>query len=262
MVASSETANGVTLCGNRRKELGVADRPPTRRQMSAEQTRRKLLAVAMDEFSRRPYAEVTVGEIAKAAGVAHGLLSHHFNGKPGLYAETLRDVTRQLAEATQSDPTAPSGEQIRYRLRAYVDFIAQNEGIARNLILGGAEPGPEACDVLDSGRCSGIRAICGTLGLDSEHPAVSMSMTVFVKAADAAAGAWLDAGQPFTPDRVVDALVELLRGALHSAKQLDPSLDVSEALADLDDRAPAESALAGPVLIDSGLVDRALADSA
>lgn len=250
----------------------MADRPPTRRQMSAEQTRRKLLAVAMDEFSRRPYAEVTVGEIAKAAGVAHGLLSHHFNGKPGLYAETLRDVTRQLAEATQSDPTAPPGEQIRYRLRAYVDFIAQNEGIARNLILGGAEPGPEACEVLDSGRCAAVRDICGTLGLDSEHPAVSMSMTVFVKAASSAAEAWLDAGQPFTPDRVVDALVELLRGALHGAKQLDPSLDVSEALADLDDTAPAEQsavvtvpaepALAGPVLIDSGLVNSPLADSA
>ncbi|MCE7006338.1 TetR/AcrR family transcriptional regulator [Kibdelosporangium philippinense] len=255
----------------------MADRPPTRRQMSAEQTRRKLLAVAMDEFSRRPYAEVTVGEIAKAAGVAHGLLSHHFNGKPGLYAETLRDVTRQLAEATQSDPTTPPGEQIRYRLRAYVDFVSQNEGIARNLILGGVEPGPEACEVLDSTRCADIRSIAGVLGLDHENPAVHLSMTVFIAAVKSAVGAWLDAGQPYVHERVVDALVELLRGALHSVKQLDPSIDVSEALTDLDETAtvepsstesvavvavPAEPALVSPVLIDSGLVNAALADSA
>ena len=46
--------------------------------------RAKLITVALEHFATRPYDEVTVGEIARAAGVAHGLLFHYFDSKRGL----------------------------------------------------------------------------------------------------------------------------------------------------------------------------------
>ncbi|MEU4673505.1 helix-turn-helix domain-containing protein [Amycolatopsis sp. NPDC023774] len=46
----------------------AAHRAPGRRRAD----RQKLLEAALAEFSRRPYAEVTVGDIARTAGVAHG----------------------------------------------------------------------------------------------------------------------------------------------------------------------------------------------
>lgn len=72
--------------------------------------RGRLALVAVREFGVRPYAAVTVGELAAAAGVTTGALYHHFDSKLGLYAAARTDVERRLldrmagAAATASDP--------------------------------------------------------------------------------------------------------------------------------------------------------------
>jgi AcrR family transcriptional regulator len=45
----------------------------------------RLALAAVKEFGARPCDEVTVGELAAAAKVTTGALSHHFGSKLGLY---------------------------------------------------------------------------------------------------------------------------------------------------------------------------------
>lgn len=207
-----------------------ADRPPTRRQLAAEQTRRKLLAAALDAFSRRPYAEVTIGGIARSAGVAHGLLSHHFNGKEGLYAEAVREAGRLLRAAQDTGSDAPPAERIRERFRAHLEFLAGHEALALNLILRPAEVTEVAWQAFESARRDGVRAICGLLGLDPDDAAVRPAMCAFTAAADEMALQWLKDGRAVGTDAVVEALVELLEGAIRSARSLAPELDLDEVL--------------------------------
>ena len=57
--------------------------------------RRKLILVAAGQlFSERPYAEVSMADLADAAGVARGLLHHYFRSKHDLYLEVVRDVVQ------------------------------------------------------------------------------------------------------------------------------------------------------------------------
>ncbi|MFD9216176.1 TetR/AcrR family transcriptional regulator [Streptomyces sp. NPDC087659] len=210
-----------------------ADKPPTRRQLAAEQTRRKLLAVALDAFSRRPYAEVTIGGIARSAGVAHGLLSHHFNGKEGLYAEAVREAGRQLRAAQDVGSGEPPAERIRARFRAHLDFLAEHEALALNLILRPAEVTEVAWQAFESARRDGVRAICALLGLDADDPAVRPAMCAFTAAADELTLQWLKDGRAVGADSVVAALVELLEGALRSARALAPELELDAVLARL-----------------------------
>lgn len=112
-----------------------AGKPPTRRQLAAQETRQKLLRAALENFSRRPYGEVTVGDIARAAGVAHGLLSHHFKGKESLYAEAVREVDQRLRTATEFASEGPVVDRLRRHFTAHLVFLSEHEDIALNLVL-------------------------------------------------------------------------------------------------------------------------------
>lgn len=58
----------------------------------------RLALIAVGMFGARPFAEVTVGELAAAAGVTTGALYHHFGSKLGLYSFVRADVERRLLD--------------------------------------------------------------------------------------------------------------------------------------------------------------------
>lgn len=209
-------------------------KPMTRRSALAEKTRRKILAVALDQFSRHSYSDVTVADIALAAEVAKGLVFHHFGSKDGLYLEALRVASADLDAAHQTDPEAPSGQRIVRRLRAHLSYLADHEELALNLILHSGEVGPEVSEAFESLRWTGIDWTCRLLGLDPEQPSLRLMVRSFAIAADEVTIRWLKQGHPFDIDLVVDALVALLVGALRGAARLDSTLETSDAVAKLE----------------------------
>ncbi|MFI0484419.1 TetR/AcrR family transcriptional regulator [Actinomadura sp. 9N215] len=60
--------------------------------------RGRLALAAVEAFGTRPFAEVTVTELASAANVTTGALYHHFGSKLGLYAFVRDDVERRLLD--------------------------------------------------------------------------------------------------------------------------------------------------------------------
>jgi AcrR family transcriptional regulator len=60
--------------------------------MAGAERRRQMISVARDLFAERPYSEVSTTDIARAAGVTHGLLTYHFGSKRNLYLAVLRST--------------------------------------------------------------------------------------------------------------------------------------------------------------------------
>lgn len=212
--------------------------PPTRRRLAAEETRRKILAAALDQFSRRPFGEVTVGEIARTAGVAHGLLSHHFRGKDGLYAEVLQEATRLLRKAQRSDPDAPPHIRIRQRIHSHLSYLAKHPKVALNLVLAGTNGTSEAHEVFESERRDGNRVIAEMIGLPPDDEAVRLAMRSFTAAVDDLTVRWLREGRPFDADRVTEASMDLLAGGVRAARALNPELDITATLSLLAGKKP------------------------
>lgn len=61
-------------------------------------TKGRLVVQALAEFGSRGYDEVSVGELAAAAGVTTGSLYHHFTSKLGLYSLVRADVERRVLD--------------------------------------------------------------------------------------------------------------------------------------------------------------------
>lgn len=70
-----------------------------RRVPRGQQTRERILAVALREFASRGYASVTIEEIAEAAGVTKGAVYHWFADKDDLGRELQHELNERLTTA-------------------------------------------------------------------------------------------------------------------------------------------------------------------
>lgn len=61
--------------------------------------RRALISAAIETIHDRGYCHVTVGQIARRAGVSPALAHHYFGSKDHLLAETMRHLLQELGKA-------------------------------------------------------------------------------------------------------------------------------------------------------------------
>lgn len=70
--------------GQERPRGGAGERPPTERRRRAMARREQILDAAVGLFAERGFAATTTKEIARAAGVADGLVFHYFPDKASI----------------------------------------------------------------------------------------------------------------------------------------------------------------------------------
>lgn len=92
---------------------------PRWRRLEPDERREQILERAIDLFGERPYAEVSTGDVARAAGVARGLINHYFESKRGLY---LAAVKRIVTVPTFDPANLPEGP-LRARVETSVDWL-------------------------------------------------------------------------------------------------------------------------------------------
>ena len=61
-----------------------------------EDKRRKIIAAAIKEFSKKGYEKASTNEIIKEAGVSKGLLFHYFDSKKNLYLRVIDDCIKYV----------------------------------------------------------------------------------------------------------------------------------------------------------------------
>jgi AcrR family transcriptional regulator len=96
-----------------------------------------LVLSAVELFGARPYAEVTVGDLAGAADVTTGALYHHFQNKLGLYRVVRTDVEQRLLDRMTGAAAGRDSFRLRQALVVGFDFAVDNEFTR---ILGEAAP--------------------------------------------------------------------------------------------------------------------------
>jgi AcrR family transcriptional regulator len=94
-----------------------------RARLQPAERRRLLLDAAADLFTTRPYAAVSMADVARAAAVSKPLVFRYFGDKRSLFLEALGRVAGQLHEAAVVDPELPAAQRFRAALHGYLDVI-------------------------------------------------------------------------------------------------------------------------------------------
>jgi len=84
-----------------------SSRPAPRRRLSVDRRRDELIEAALDLLSKRGPEEVSVDDVAQAAGASRALVYHYFGTKQDLYAAALSkaaaELTRRLSQVEPGD---------------------------------------------------------------------------------------------------------------------------------------------------------------
>ncbi|MEK7345720.1 MAG: TetR/AcrR family transcriptional regulator [Pseudomonadota bacterium] len=78
----------------------------TLHQIKSEQTRERLLGAALDLMHTKGHGQLSVHEVARAAGMTAGAVQHHFTSKAALMLEVITRLIAQLEEASDFWPPA------------------------------------------------------------------------------------------------------------------------------------------------------------
>lgn len=97
--------------------------PSTDRRSHAERsrtTRAHLIATTIDVLRSRSYHGATVFEVAKAAGLTHGALQHHFGSKAALMMAVTAEILRSsdAAGVRWPSPQLPLAERAEHFVQA------------------------------------------------------------------------------------------------------------------------------------------------
>ena len=194
-----------------------------RSRMSTDARREQLLAAGAELLGRRPYDEVSIEEIAAAAGVSKGLLYHYFPTKQDFVLAALERGERELGELTAPDPDLPPAEQLGASIDRFLDFVEEHE-VAYTAIFR-SRGGDDAAiqEALERGRQQRLDALLDSLAGWEGAPA-PVARTPLLEAAvqgwiffvEGAVVRWLqrhDLGREELRDLLAAALLATLRAA-------------------------------------------------
>ena len=103
----------------------------------SEQTKAQIISAATQMFAEHGILAVTVRDIAKAAGVTHGLVHHYFGTKEQLVGEVLKSAITASAEVLTANPIDASPNSIDVMRRVARHFLTEGRGTA--LLIARAE---------------------------------------------------------------------------------------------------------------------------
>jgi AcrR family transcriptional regulator len=204
-----------------------------RRAAKTADRRQQLIDSARTLFAQRPYDQVTTTEIAKKAGVAYGLIAHHFENKRGLYSAVMNDIAAEIAEVQLTPPPdgASLDDQLRHALRAHISYIDRYSKSFVALVRGHLGADREQQDTVDGLRWLGAQRILHAVGISEPIPPIlRTAMHGWVGYLDEMMIDRINNGDPHS-EILVELATATLISTLQTAQALDPAIALDPAVA-------------------------------
>jgi AcrR family transcriptional regulator len=161
--------------------------------MGVEERRQQLIGVALELFSRRSPDEVSIDEIASAAGISRPLVYHYFPGKLSLYEAALQRASDDLAARFVEPHEGPLGARLLRVMHRYFDFVDEHGPGFSALMRGGPAVGSSTTNALvDSVRQAAYVQILSHLGVTDPPARLELVVRSWISLAESTALIWLD----------------------------------------------------------------------
>ncbi|MFD5109214.1 TetR/AcrR family transcriptional regulator [Streptomyces cinereoruber] len=164
-----------------------------RRRMGVEERKQQLIGVALELFSHRSPDEVSIDEIAAAAGISRPLVYHYFPGKQSLYEAALRRAADELAARFVEPPRGPLGARLLRVMGRFFDFVDEHGPGFAALMRGGPAVGSSTTNaMIDEVRQAAYEQILAHLEVGAPSARLELVVRSWVSLAESTALLWLD----------------------------------------------------------------------
>jgi AcrR family transcriptional regulator len=161
--------------------------------MGVEERRQQLIGVALELFSRRSPDEVSIDEIASAAGISRPLVYHYFPGKLSLYEAALQRAADDLAGRFVESREGPLGARLLRVMRRFFDFVDDHGPGFAALMRGGPAVGSSTTNALvDAVRQAAYVQILSHLDVENPPARLELVIRSWISLVESTALIWLD----------------------------------------------------------------------
>lgn len=183
------------------------------------ESREKIVDAATVLFTQTAFQDVPVEEIARLAGVAHGLVFHYFGTKARLYEEVSQAAADRLdllhIAATQA-AKSPS-DKLRAFLESHMDAVHQRRADYVFHSRGGATPAIQT--IWENSRSNAIHLVLGFFGVDTPSEPLVVATRAWLGFYDELVLQWIQ-GQRVLPGGIIVSSLQLFPLVMAQARLL------------------------------------------
>ncbi|MER8224728.1 TetR/AcrR family transcriptional regulator [Streptomyces sp. NPDC094143] len=202
---------------------------PAYRRLSVEERRSQLLTAALGLFAHRAPEEVSLDDVAEAAGVSRPLVYRYFpGGKQQLYEAALRSAADELQHCFDEPREGPLLPRLSRALDRYLAFVDEHDAGFSALLQGGSVvETSRTTAIVDGVRRVAAEHILSHLGVTGPGvgPRLRMTIRMWITAVEASSLIWLDEDKDPPAEELRDWLVEQFVAMLTVTARRDPQTD-------------------------------------
>jgi len=189
-----------------------------RHRLSLDVRRDQLIRLGVDIFSERPFDEVSIDDIAAAAGISKGLLYHYFGSKRGFYVEVVRWAAGELEAVAEGDEALPVLERLGQGLDRYLEYVETHARGYATVLRAGIGSDAEVAAIVEGVRQTMVARVLEAVPGLAGDPGRRLAVRGWVGFVEAASLDWLD-DRALGREQLRDQLMATLTGAVAAAAE-------------------------------------------
>lgn len=196
---------------------------PAYTRLNVDERRRRLIEAGSRLFAEHAFEEISMRQIAQAAGISKSLLYHYFPSKTELFKAAVQQHAEELQQLIQPGGDRPPLEELTTNLDAYLAWIEDNARTWSKLMQS-ASTLPEARTIVEAFREQTLQQL--TIGLTGDtqpRPALRTALKGWLGYIDAAILDWID-HHDLDRLQLRNILLAAFGAALLAAQQIDPGI--------------------------------------
>jgi len=199
---------------------------PAYTRLQVDERRRQVVEAGSRLFAEYAFEEISMRQIAEAAGISKALLYHYFPSKIELFKAAVAERAMELQRLIEPSGEGNAFEQLTRSLDAYLAWIEGNSRAWIKLMQSAATL-PEAGEFVDDFRTRTLEQILRRLTRGRKpRPVLRNALRGWLGYVDAAILDWTGAGD-VTRAQVRDLIIAAFGAALLAAQQADPKLKLN-----------------------------------
>ncbi|QAY73453.1 TetR/AcrR family transcriptional regulator [Agromyces protaetiae] len=123
-----------------------------RARLSPEERRAQLVALGVAALAEAPLEGLSIGELARRAGVSRPLFFHYFGSKQGFDREVVAVARDSMLHATEPNTELAPTDRLADTLTRTVGFVREHRGTFYSLVRGAASGDPQVREVVEEAR--------------------------------------------------------------------------------------------------------------
>jgi AcrR family transcriptional regulator len=197
-------------------------RPP-RLRLQLDERRAQLLELGIKLFSTRSYNDLSIDDVAAAAGISKGLLYHYFPGKQEFYVEVIREASHRLRKLTAPDPTLSPAARLRGAVDAHLNYVQEYGPVYAAIYKSGVAIAPEVSVILEEHRHVVLKYFLQDFRISRPRPVLRAALRAWISMVEGASLDWITHPE-LDRDHLRDLLIAGYAAMLGKALELDPKL--------------------------------------